>query len=226
SDYNDQMFLIVDKNKLNYSYVLITTDEIWTRAALAPCSVLKLIASYLLVVYIFGLLLNGFVLHLFCKEKHLRNPTNIYLICLCATDFIGALLEIPLPLTSNFACTVSLNKYYMIVKPLSRNILTMRTTFISVALSIFGGLFWSLTPLIGWSSYTLEGVLTSCSITWQSRTVNVISYNISLFIFGYFLPLLVVIYLSASYTPAVLKKSVFKPEMMIQLVQYEFITSL
>jgi hypothetical protein len=44
------------------------------------------------------------------------------------------------------------------------------------------------------NDYTLEGVLTSCSIRWQDRTLNVVSYNICMFIFAYILPLFIMIY--------------------------------
>ncbi len=44
------------------------------------------------------------------------------------------------------------------------------------------------------NDYTLEGVLTSCSIRWQDRTLNVVSYNIGMFIFAYILPLVIIIY--------------------------------
>ena len=57
------------------------------------------------------------------------------------------------------------------------------------------------------NDYTLEGVRTSCSICWQDRSANVISYNVMMFVFAYVVPLLVMIYcytciyLRVSYTP-------------------------
>lgn len=42
--------------------------------------------------------------------------------------------------------------------------------------------------------YALEGVRTSCSVRWQDRTFNVISYNIFMFIFAYIVPLIIMLY--------------------------------
>ncbi|CAF1209782.1 unnamed protein product, partial [Didymodactylos carnosus] len=112
--FRDTRVTVVSHNyyrTLNYSYVLKSADESWTHPALASCFVLKWIASYLIVVFILGLLTNGFVLYLFFKEKHLRNPTNTHLICLSATDFSAALLGIPLSLSSNFSCRWLFGKY-------------------------------------------------------------------------------------------------------------------
>ena len=44
------------------------------------------------------------------------------------------------------------------------------------------------------NNYTLEGVLTSCSIHWQARTFDVLSYNAAMFIFAYTVPLAVIVY--------------------------------
>lgn len=44
------------------------------------------------------------------------------------------------------------------------------------------------------NEYRPEGVGTSCSISWQARTANVISYNTMMFIFAYTIPLVVMVY--------------------------------
>ncbi|CAF1936528.1 unnamed protein product [Rotaria magnacalcarata] len=46
-------------------------------------------------------------------------------------------------------------------------------------------------PLFGWSFYDYEGIGVSCSIKWTERSVNVISYNISILIFVYFSPVII-----------------------------------
>ena len=55
-------------------------------------------------------------------------------------------------------------------------------------------LFWSIVPLFGWSHYSLEGALTSCSVEWVEKSNNVTSYNVILFIFGYIMPISIIIY--------------------------------
>ncbi|KAL2081185.1 hypothetical protein ACEWY4_023038 [Coilia grayii] len=55
-------------------------------------------------------------------------------------------------------------------------------------------LFWTVPPLVGWSSYGLEGAGTSCSVTWTLRTPESHSYIICLFIFCFGLPVLIMVY--------------------------------
>lgn len=55
------------------------------------------------------------------------------------------------------------------------------------------GLVWSVAPLFGWSTYSLEKGHTSCSVEWNSRDWNVSSYNMVILVFAYILPLLIII---------------------------------
>ena len=50
------------------------------------------------------------------------------------------------------------------------------------------GLFWCICPLLGWSSYGIEGIGINCSIKWQSRDAGNISYIVLLFIFSFVTP--------------------------------------
>ena len=59
------------------------------------------------------------------------------------------------------------------------------------------GIFWAIIPLFGWSEYSLEGALISCSVEWNKRTTSVISYNISITVLVYLIPLLVIIITNA-----------------------------
>ena len=53
-------------------------------------------------------------------------------------------------------------------------------------------LFWSIFPLLGWSSYGMEGIGISCSIRWQSRDAGNISYTVLLFMFAFVIPMAVI----------------------------------
>ena len=83
-------------------------------------------------------------------------------------------------------------RYLLVYKPHMK--LNTKKTIILIILSILLGVSWSLYPLIGWSHYTLEGGLTSCCIEWNDRSLNVISYNITIFVFILFLPLIIIIF--------------------------------
>ncbi|KAL2087458.1 hypothetical protein ACEWY4_016286 [Coilia grayii] len=69
-----------------------------------------------------------------------------------------------------------------------------RKPLLAVAGSWLYSLVWTVPPLLGWSSYGLEGAGTSCSVTWTSDTVESHSYIICLFIFCLGLPVLVMVY--------------------------------
>lgn len=55
-------------------------------------------------------------------------------------------------------------------------------------------LFWTVPPLLGWSSYGIEGAGTSCSVSWTMRTAQSHAYIICLFTFCLGIPVLVMIY--------------------------------
>lgn len=51
---------------------------------------------------------------------------------------------------------------------------------------------WASMPLLGWSHYSLQGFGTCCSIEWTRRTLSMISFNITLFVAVFFLPLVII----------------------------------
>lgn len=55
-------------------------------------------------------------------------------------------------------------------------------------------LVWTVPPLLGWSSYGIEGAGTSCSVSWTVQTAQSHAYIICLFIFCLAIPVLVMIY--------------------------------
>ena len=56
------------------------------------------------------------------------------------------------------------------------------------------GLFWASMPLLGWSEYSLEGAMISCSIEWNKKTVSVMTYNMCMAIFVYLIPLFLLVF--------------------------------
>lgn len=69
-----------------------------------------------------------------------------------------------------------------------------RRPLLAVGGSWLYSLFWTVPPLLGWSSYGLEGAGTSCSVTWTEQTLRSHSYIICLFVFCLGLPVLVMVY--------------------------------
>ena len=69
-----------------------------------------------------------------------------------------------------------------------RSRIDMKKTLRSIGLSCILGVIWPIMPLLGWSHYSLEGNLTSCSIEWSEKSFNVISYNITILICVFIIP--------------------------------------
>jgi hypothetical protein len=79
-----------------------------------------------------------------------------------------------------------------------RNVITFKSitttkSIIGIMVSVFLSLVWTTLPLPGWSYYSPEGVNISCGVEWKDHSVNVMSYNVTIFIFAFFLPLLILV---------------------------------
>ena len=85
-------------------------------------------------------------------------------------------------------------RFYIIYNPFAIRKVSAKKTSIAILVCFILSLFWAICPLFGWSHYSLEGGLTSCSVEWAERSWNVQSYNIVMFIFAYIVPLFIIIY--------------------------------
>jgi hypothetical protein len=69
------------------------------------CYILRPIGYYFVFLWIFGTILNGFILYVLIRNRKLRqSSTNILIGGLLLADFIGACFEIPLPAFSLISC--------------------------------------------------------------------------------------------------------------------------
>ncbi|XP_061554944.1 LOW QUALITY PROTEIN: opsin-3-like [Phycodurus eques] len=76
----------------------------------------------------------------------------------------------------------------------NKRALDYRKPLLAVCGAWLYSLAWTLPPLLGWSSYGLEGGGTSCSGTWTERTARSHSYIICLFVFSLGLPVFIMAY--------------------------------
>ena len=72
-----------------------------------------------------------------------------------------------------------------------------KISIVAVIISCLSGFFWASAPLFGWSEYSFEGAMISCSIEWNKKTPSVMSYNIAITVFVYIIPLLLLFYTNA-----------------------------
>ena len=161
--------------------------------------------------------LNSLICLVFYKNKQFRNPRNVFIISVAASDLFCSVTTVPLYVTANaygrwifgdIFCTLaafitcftglaslmqltaaSYERYVALVHPLTslRTFTIQHARRISLAMWLYA-LFWSVMPLCGWSGFELEGIGTSCSVRWKSRDKNDLSYNICLMLACFVLP--------------------------------------
>lgn len=85
-------------------------------------------------------------------------------------------------------CAISYIRYFILDNPSHaieiKNKLITKSVLVCSILSFF----WSTAPIFGWSYYSLEDGLVSCSVEYNEKSFNVISYNIGMFIFVFIIP--------------------------------------
>ena len=83
---------------------------------------------------------------------------------------------------------ISYERYFILKSSMNVKKLNLKVLSTGVFISILMGLFWATMPVIGWSHYSLEDSRVSCAIEWKERTLNVISYNVCIFILVFGIP--------------------------------------
>ena len=171
-----------------------------------------------------GVVLNFIVCILYITNPKLLDSANIFVFNISVGDFIYSIVALPMLVMSNAkgkwlfgeaGCTAygfittfvalgsmmnlvgaSYERYVTLVK-LYRNgeadFGIKKALCVSIILWLYS-LIWSSMPLFGWSSYTLEGIGTSCSIEWRSDNSGDVSYALCLTTACFVLPMSVIIY--------------------------------
>ena len=164
-----------------------------------------------------SIVLNGLVCLVFYKNKQFRNPPNVFVISVAASDLLFSTTTVPLHIVANaygkwiygeegckasafitflsgltslmHLAAASYERYIAVVFPLTspRKITFQRAIRMSVAVCLYS-LLWSVMPLCGWSGYELEGVGTSCSVRWKSNNKIDVSYNVCIILFCFTFP--------------------------------------
>ena len=77
---------------------------------------------------------------------------------------------------------------------INNRIIQRHREMISTIFSILFAFFFAIMPAFGWSEYSLEGIMISCSVEWDEKKASVVSYNITIFVFVFVLPISLIIY--------------------------------
>ncbi|KAL6466303.1 hypothetical protein MHYP_G00264360 [Metynnis hypsauchen] len=188
-----------------------------------PDHVHYMLAFIILMVGTLGVAGNTLVIFAFCSNRKLRTLPNFFIINLAVSDLLMALTQSPLffinclhtqwimgelvcklyafcgalfGITSMITLlAMSVDRYLVITHPLKAMQWNSKIrTFVTLILIWTYSLAWSLTPLIGWSSYVPEGLMTSCTWDYVSPSAGSRSYTLALCCCVFFVPLGIIIY--------------------------------
>ncbi|XP_061527805.1 melanopsin-A-like isoform X2 [Phycodurus eques] len=181
------------------------------------------VAVFVLVIGTLGVAGNALVMFAFYSNKKLRSLPNYFIMNLAVSDFLMAFTQSPIFFINclykewvfgEMGCkmyafcgalfgiasmisllAISIDRYLVITKPLQAIHWSSkrRTTLAIVSVWLYS-LAWSLAPLVGWSSYIPEGLMTSCTWDYVTYTAANRSYTMMLCCFVFFIPLLIIFY--------------------------------
>ncbi len=80
----------------------IVYDEYSQPSPIDPTT-LNILGCFLTLMFIFGVIFNSMLLHIFSKNKELRNPLNLFVMAITLFNLLGCLFELPWVIHSNFA---------------------------------------------------------------------------------------------------------------------------
>ncbi|XP_035514607.1 opsin 4xb [Morone saxatilis] len=182
-----------------------------------------IVAFFVFVIGALGITGNALVLFAFYSNKKLRNLPNYFIMNLAVSDFLMAFTQSPIFFINclykewvfgEMGCkmyafcgalfgitsminllAISIDRYLVITKPLQAiHWNSKRRTTLAILIVWLYSLAWSLAPLIGWSSYIPEGLMTSCTWDYVTYTLANRSYTMMLCCFVFFIPLGIIFY--------------------------------
>ena len=140
---------------------------------------------YLILTMLLGIVLNGLLLFVYIRFESVRTPFNFVIFVLTAFNLLSC-IQFPFVIHSHFIrrfiwsklvcifsgfliyfvgtlqiylmCVISSIRYLILKAQLNDNPVRMKSIYIAIGSSVLLSLFWSGTPIFGWSHYTLEGI--------------------------------------------------------------------
>ncbi|KAM4554330.1 parietopsin [Fundulus diaphanus] len=181
------------------------------------------ILSFLMFINtVFSVFNNGVVIAVMLRNTHLLQPMNVFIFSLAVSDlmiglcgslvatitnyqgsyFIGHAVCIFQGFSVNYfglvsLCTLTLlafERYNVVCGQKGAFMLSMRRSLKGLLFVWVFCLFWAVTPLFGWSSYSPEGVQTSCSLAWEERSWSNYSYLLLYTLLCFIIPVAIIIY--------------------------------
>ncbi|KAJ8317862.1 hypothetical protein KUTeg_002953 [Tegillarca granosa] len=165
---------------------------------------------------------------LYFSFKSLRTASNVFIVNLALADLIMTVIDFPMffiacflndwpfgyygcqlyatltglagLVTINTLAVIALDRYQAVVRRVNQlvEIVPRRTVAVAIGCIWMYSLIWSISPVLGWSRYHLEGVLTSCTFNFLSRDVITRSFIFSITIGEFVIPILIIIWAYAN----------------------------
>ncbi|XP_060565088.1 rhodopsin, GQ-coupled-like [Ruditapes philippinarum] len=182
-----------------------------------------LIGIIITCVGITGIIGNSLVIWMFSREKSLRTSSNMFIVNLAISDLTFSVVNgFPLFSISSFnkrwifgtaACefygliggifglmsintmvAIAIDRYYAIARPLHvAKFMTRKRAFLMIVTVWIWSFASATPPIFGWGRYIPEGFGTSCTYDYLTRTNNNITFIFFMYIFGFAVPLGVII---------------------------------
>ena len=171
-----------------------------------------------------GVVVNFVICLMYYKNPQLLDAPNIFILSIAVGDFGHSMVALPLLAWSNalgewqfgaagcttYGLTTALfglgsmtnlagaayERHIAFKRLLDNHVLQFskrKALFITMLLWCYA-LFWSLMPVLGWSSYAQEGIGTSCAVNWKSKDASDVSFALCLILACFLLPVAVIIY--------------------------------
>ncbi|XP_078105862.1 opsin 4xb [Sander vitreus] len=182
-----------------------------------------IIALFVFVIGTLGITGNVLVMFAFYSNKKLRNLPNYFIMNLAVADFLLAFTQSPVFFINclykewvfgEMGCkmyafcgaffgitsminllAISIDRYLVITKPLqAMHWGSKRRTTLVILIVWLYSFAWSLAPLVGWSSYIPDGLMTSCTLDYMTYTLANRCYTMMLCCFVFFIPLGIIFY--------------------------------
>ncbi|KAF7710295.1 hypothetical protein HF521_009167 [Silurus meridionalis] len=181
----------------------------------------KVLAAWMVVITSLSLSENFLVMLVTYKFKQLRKPLNFVIVNLSVADFFMSLIGGTLSVVTNYrgyfflgswACvlegfavtffgivgmwslaTLAFERYFVICRPLGNVRLRVKHAALGLLFVWTFSFIWTIPPVLGWSSYTVSKIGTTCEPNWYSGDLHDHTFIITFFLTCFILPLAVII---------------------------------
>ncbi|XP_066534432.1 vertebrate ancient long opsin a isoform X2 [Hoplias malabaricus] len=181
----------------------------------------KVLAAWMFVVTTLSLSENFVVMLVTYKFKPLRQPLNYIIVNLSLADFLVSLIGGTISVATNYhgyfflgrwACVLegfavtffgivalwslailAFERFFVICRPLGNIRLRGKHAALGLLFVWTFSFVWTIPPVLGWSSYTVSKIGTTCEPNWYSGNPHDHTFIITFFITCFILPLGVII---------------------------------